>query len=118
MTVTTIDEFKNALNKNPGITIFKFSAEWCSPCKRIAPNVEAWSTQLPKNAKIIYIDIDEAFDLYAFMKSKKMLKGIPALLMYKAGNLNYVFDDCLNTSDIKELDLFFQRCIQVAKSME
>jgi thioredoxin 1 len=116
--ITTIDEYKRQLLDNPGLVIFKFSAPWCAPCQKIAPQVEAWFHKMPANVQTIVIDVDESIDLYAFMKSKKMLKGIPALLMYKKGNLNYVFDDCVNTSDPAQIDAFFERCIHAAKEID
>lgn len=109
-TLSTIQEFQTCLKNNEGIAIFKFGAEWCSPCKKVEPLIHDLERQLPNNAKLYYIDVDEAFELYAFMKNKKMLKGIPALLMYKKGNENYVFDDSVNSSDEKAIHEFFKRC--------
>jgi thiol-disulfide isomerase/thioredoxin len=71
--------------------VLKFYADWCKPCKQITPFVEKlmnekskhFETQGVKN-KFIYIsvDVDECFDLYAFMKKQKMLNGIPAIFLY------------------------------------
>lgn len=72
--------------------LIKFHAQWCAPCKYIGPKVHEMVNkkvqQLDREGKtnkfiLIEVDVDECFDLYAFMKSKKMLKGIPAIFLYK-----------------------------------
>ena len=68
------------------ITILKFTASWCGPCKTIAPFVETMNNEYFKrgiNFEFIEIDVDCALDLYAFLKKVKMINGIPALLGYK-----------------------------------
>lgn len=71
--------------------ILKFYADWCKPCKQITPFIEKiinektnkFESRGVKN-KFIYVsvDVDECFDLYAFMKKQKMINGIPALFLY------------------------------------
>lgn len=70
--------------------ILKFHADWCAPCKVIGPKVKNMvlekAEQLKSHEnKFIYIevDVDECFDLYAFLKSKKMVRGIPTIFLYK-----------------------------------
>lgn len=109
--VVSLQGFRDLLSTNPGLLIVKFGAEWCGPCKTIEHNVQTWFQCMPDNVQCVMIDVDESFELYAFMKTKKMFKGIPAILMYKKGNLNYVFDDGVNTSDKREVEAFFQRCL-------
>ena len=67
-------------------TILKFTATWCKPCKTIAPFVESINNEYFKmgaNFEFIEIDVDNALDLYAFLKKTKMVNGIPAILIYK-----------------------------------
>jgi hypothetical protein len=56
------------------------------------------------------IDIDECFDLFAFMKTKKMMKGIPTMMAYKRGTTSFVADDSISGTDIGEVNAFFDRC--------
>lgn len=103
-------DFLNLLAKNPGLVILKLGATWCGPCKKIKPVVDAFFASSPDNVVCCEIDVDESFDLYAFLKSKKMVNGIPVLLCYKAGNISYIPDDSVTGSDPVELDKFFKRC--------
>ena len=67
------DDFLKLLEVNPGLIIMKMGASWCKPCKVIAPIVDAFFLSSPKNVICADIDVDESIDLYAYLKSKKMV---------------------------------------------
>ena len=100
--------FFEYLKQNPGIMIFKFGAEWCGPCKKIQSDLEVYFANCPNNVLCFDIDVDECFDIYAFLKSKKMINGIPAILAYKKGNETFSPDYSHSGSDLNQLNLFFQ----------
>ena len=102
--------FAQLLQSNPGIFIIKFGAEWCGPCKAIEQDVISYFNQMPETVQGAIIDVDESFDVYAFLKSKKMVGGIPAILAYYKGNLNYIPNDSIMGSDKKQLKTFFETC--------
>jgi len=106
----TRQDFLNLLKVNPGLIIIKFGATWCGPCKAITPVLEGFFATSPPNVVCADIDVDECFDLYAFMKSKKMINGIPAILMYRKGTTTFIPDDSVSGSNPVELDNFFRRC--------
>jgi thiol-disulfide isomerase/thioredoxin len=109
--------FLETLKLNPGIIIIFFHAEWCKPCKTIAPHVEHFFANSPDNVICCDIDVDNSFDLYAFMKNKKMINGIPSLFMYKTGNHSFIPDDSVVGNDKAHLDAFFKRCVNTVYSM-
>jgi len=110
--ITQMDRsgFQNALLNNPGGLIIKFGAEWCGPCKTIDPLVYSFMNQLPVNVQGAIIDIDDNFDIYAFLKSKRQVNGVPAILFYKKGNLTWVPDGSVIGADESKVRLFFQQC--------
>jgi len=112
------NDFFKLLTNNPGLIIIKLGAEWCGPCKRIAPVLEGFFATSPDNVICADIDVDESFDFYAFLKSKKMVNGIPVILCYKKGNETYIPDDSITGADPAELDAFFRRCGLHLKSIE
>ena len=61
--------------------VANFSAEWCGPCKRIAPTVEYVAVELKGRAKVAKIDVDKNRALSA----KYGIRGIPAFLVFKNG---------------------------------
>jgi len=120
MTIITefdgIAGFNEILAKNTGIVILKLGATWCGPCKQIATLVHSLMHQITKvyGNKVVCcdIDIDDNFELYAFLKSKKMINGIPAILCWKAGNVSFIPDDTTLGSNVMEINLLFSRCIK------
>ena len=104
------DEFLQLLTVNPGLIIIKFGATWCGPCKRIATFIEGFFLTSPDNVICADIDVDESFDLFSFLKSKRMIDGIPAIFCYKRGTTSWIPDDSVVGADPVELDAFFKRC--------
>ena len=107
--------FFELLKINPGVFIFKFGAEWCAPCKAIKKYIDDVSIALPNdNTVFIYnVDVDECFDLYAYLKQKKMVSGIPTLLAYKKGNAYFVPDASVSGTSESELNNFFNTCLRM-----
>lgn len=106
----TTQELRQILANNNGVVIVKFSANWCSPCKQIAPYVEQYAAQMPSHIRIIHVDADESIELFAFFKSKKMVTGIPAMLAFFKGNTGPIPDEIAIGSDLRQLDYFFKKC--------
>lgn len=103
-------DFMRLLENNPGLIIIKLGASWCGPCKTIKPVVEAFFASSPDKVLCCDLDVDECTDMYAFLKSKKMVNGIPALLCYKQGNTTFIPDDSVTGSNPAGLNAFFTRC--------
>lgn len=104
------DDYMSLIKSNPGLFIVKFGAEWCAPCKKIENEVFKKFNNMPDNVQCAVIDIDNNFDVYAFLKTKKMFVGIPAILCYQKENDSYIPDEIHNNSNIGELHDFFTRC--------
>jgi thioredoxin 1 len=111
------EEFLKVLEANPGLVIVKLGATWCGPCKKIAHVVHAFFASSPQNVVCADIDVDESFDLYAVLKQKKMVNGIPVILLYKKGNVSFIPDDSVTGAGPNDLDAFFKRCNLHLKSI-
>lgn len=110
-------EFMSLLQVNPGLIILKLGASWCAPCKKIQPILDKHYATSPPEVICCDINVDESADLYAFLKAKKMVNGIPAVLCYVQGNHTFVPDDGVTGADIKELEMFFKRCGKYVKEL-
>ena len=104
------ESFAQILANNPGVFIVKFGAEWCGPCKLIESLVEERMKTLSNKAKCAIIDIDDNFEIYAALKSKRVVNGIPVILCYKKGNLTHVPSDVIVGADKIQINTFFNRC--------
>jgi len=107
---STRQEMMFLLKENPGVIVIKYGADWCGPCKKIEEFVKQNMELMPEKVRCIVIDIDEAFDAYAFLKSKKIVNGIPAILAYYKGNESYIPDEVVLGTDTDEIKQLFQNC--------
>ncbi len=104
------DAFFLLLQNNPGLIVLKLGATWCGPCKLVEPAVHGFFASSPPEVICGDIDVDKSFDFYSFLKSKKMVNGIPVLLCFKKGNGTYIPDDMVTGADPQQLHQFFIRC--------
>jgi thioredoxin 1 len=58
-----------------------FWAEWCGPCRMIAPTVEAVAEQLEGKATVVKMDVDENMNV----PQRYGIRGIPTLIVFKNG---------------------------------
>jgi thioredoxin 1 len=66
-----------------GVTLVDFWAEWCGPCRRIAPIVEQLAGEYEGRATIAKLNVDENPNI----PGRFMIRGIPTLLLFKNGQL-------------------------------
>ncbi len=60
-----------------------FWAEWCGPCRMIAPTVEAVANDYAGRAKVGKLDVDSNGDT----AMRYNVRGIPTLLLFKEGRV-------------------------------
>jgi thioredoxin 1 len=60
-----------------------FWAEWCGPCKRLAPTVDALAGEYVGKVTIGKLNVDEN----PTTAEKFQIRGIPALLLFKGGQV-------------------------------
>jgi thioredoxin 1 len=58
-----------------------FWAEWCSPCRALAPTVEAVAEQYASTARVVKLNVDHN----AAVSQQYGIKGIPTLILFKNG---------------------------------
>ena len=68
----------NTILRNGQITIIKAGAEWCGPCKQIAPLVDELLEQMPQNVKILHLDVDKGQNLSSFLR----INAVPTFISY------------------------------------
>ena len=113
-----ITEFKNRNEflsflkyRNYNLLIIKFGAEWSGPCLKINKLINDFYKSCDNNIICADINIDNSFDLYAYLKHKKMISGIPTILCYYPENTSYIPDDSISGTNVKDINDFFDRCL-------
>ena len=74
-----------------------FWAEWCGPCKMIAPLLDELADELAGKIKIGKVNVDESQDLAA----KFQIHSIPTLLVFKKGVVQEQMVGALRKTDLQ-----------------
>lgn len=77
----TDQQFEEEVLKTNIPVLIDFWAEWCGPCKQIAPILDEISEELKNKVKIVKLNIDNNPDT----PTKLGVRGIPALILFKDG---------------------------------
>ncbi|WP_029057720.1 thioredoxin [Stappia stellulata] len=79
--VVTDESFEDDVLKASGPVVVDFWAEWCGPCKMIAPALEEISDEMGEAVTITKLNIDENQNI----AMKYGVRSIPTLIMFKDG---------------------------------
>jgi len=75
-------EFESEVLKKEGIVVVDFYADWCGPCKMMAPILDELAEKKPE-ISIRKIDVDHN----PASATKYSIRGIPTLLFFKDGKI-------------------------------
>ena len=81
ITNTTDKEFEKDVISSEIPVLVDFWAEWCGPCKMIAPSVENISSEYEGKLKVGKLDVDSNPNV----SSTYGIRSIPTLLIFKNG---------------------------------
>ena len=78
------DDFETSVLNAEGPVLVDFWAEWCSPCKMIAPSLEEIDNELDGRLTIAKMNVDENPQTPV----KYGVRGIPMLMLFKDGQVD------------------------------
>jgi len=79
----TDQNFEQEVLKAEQPVLVDFWAAWCAPCRMMAPAVEAIAEQYAGRVRVGKLNVDENLSV----TSRYNIRGIPTLLLFKAGQI-------------------------------
>jgi thioredoxin 1 len=75
--------FKSEVLESSQPVLVDFWAEWCGPCKMIAPTIEQLAADFDGKAKVVKVNVDEQPNL----AQQYGVRSIPTLLFFRDGKV-------------------------------
>ena len=79
----TDGNFSSEVMPSPQLTVVDFWAEWCGPCRMLAPTIDALADQFAGKVHVYKMNVDENPET----PGKFHVRGIPTLIFLKNGQL-------------------------------
>ena len=92
----TDDTFENDVLKSPVPVLVDFWADWCGPCKMIAPLLDEIAGDYKGRLKVAKLNIDQNSQT----PPKFGIRGIPTLLLFKNGEVEATKVGALSKSQL------------------
>lgn len=92
----TDDNFEAEVLESPQAVLVDYWAEWCGPCKAIAPILDEIAAEYAGKLKVAKLNIDDNQNTPA----KFGIRGIPTLMIFKNGNVEATRVGALSKSQL------------------
>lgn len=79
----TDGNFEDTVSKSGKLVLVDFWAEWCGPCRRLAPTVDELAADYDGRLVVAKMNVDEN----PATPTRFSIRGIPTLLLFKAGQI-------------------------------
>ena len=93
-----METFSEILNDDKPVLV-DFHAEWCGPCKMMAPELKKFADAHKNQVRILKVDIDKNRATAEHFN----IQGVPTLILFKKGKLLWRQSGAMNARQISQL---------------
>ncbi|NCU37748.1 thioredoxin [Candidatus Saccharibacteria bacterium] len=85
---TTISqsEFEQKVLQNSKLVLVDFWAQWCPPCRAMAPSLESLAKKMDSDLDVVKVDVEASSD-NGSLAQKHGVQGIPNMQIFKDGKV-------------------------------
>ena len=89
-----METFSKIINDEKPVLV-DFSAEWCGPCKMMAPELKRFANE-NKNIRVLKVDIDKN----PASANEFNIQGVPTLILFKKGKVMWRQSGAMNAQQL------------------
>ena len=89
------ESFSEILNSDK-LVLVDFHAEWCGPCKQMAPEIKRFADIHKDSVRVLKVDIDKNPKITSEMK----IQGVPTLILYRKGKILWRQSGAMNAQQL------------------
>src|SRR5580698_4594142 len=108
-------DFEREVLRSELPVLIEFTADWCQPCKAIAPEVEAFARESAGKAKVVKIDIDKS----PVIAQQLRIQSVPTFMVVAEGRIQDAVVGAIRRNKMQELvEPFLPRAAGAIKPAE
>ncbi|MDP9035868.1 MAG: thioredoxin domain-containing protein [Myxococcota bacterium] len=108
-------EFEREVLRSEIPVLIEFTADWCQPCKAIAPEVEAFARDMAGKAKVVKVDVDKA----PIIAQQLRVQSVPTFMVVAEGRIQDAAVGAIRRKKMQEMvEPFLPRAAGALKPAE
>lgn len=92
-------DFEREVLRSDVPVLMEFTADWCQPCKAIAPEVEAFAREMAGKAKVVKIDVDKA----PVIAQQLRVQSVPTFMVVAEGQIRDAVVGAIRKNKMREM---------------
>ena len=106
-------DFEREVLRSELPVLIEFTADWCQPCKAIAPEVEAFARESAGKAKVVKIDVDKA----PVIAQQLRIQSVPTFMVVAEGRIQDAVVGAIRKKKMQEMvEPFYPRAAGALKA--